>query len=184
VGRPLVWKTLCRWFPLETCLRRSRSLPSALSWELDLRTVHRDWKRQRWGSPLFRLKPAVQSQSQEDRKATMRVERLSKSGLLCCERGSVLLFARNACAIQEALLIEVDITRAQAAVPFASARARLVEGSLSIPISHRYCTFGQKSGTQRPDLNKRRPLGCLCLTQSNEALASYEDRCHGPIGLK
>jgi hypothetical protein len=35
----------------------------------------------------------------------MRVERLSKSWLLRYERGSVLLIARNAYAIQEALLI-------------------------------------------------------------------------------
>jgi hypothetical protein len=57
------------------------------------------------GSPLLRLKPAGQRQSQEDRKATMRVERLSKFYLLRYERGSVLLFGRNAYAIQEALLI-------------------------------------------------------------------------------
>ena len=35
----------------------------------------------------------------------MRVERLSKSWLLRYERGSVLLIARNAYGIQEALLI-------------------------------------------------------------------------------
>jgi hypothetical protein len=93
----------------------------------------------------------------------MRVERHSKSRLLRYEGGSVLLFARNAYASKEALLIEVGINQVRGAVQLARASARLIEGSLSILIGHRYCTFGQKSDMLRPDLNKRRPLGCLDL---------------------
>jgi hypothetical protein len=42
---------------------------------------------------------------------TMRVEPLSKSRLLRYEGGSVLLFARNAYASKEALLMEVGINQ-------------------------------------------------------------------------
>jgi hypothetical protein len=57
----------------------------------------------------------------------MRVERLSKSWLLRYERGSVLLFGRNAYAIQ------AGITRHGGAVQLARACARLVEGKLIYP---------------------------------------------------
>ena len=63
----------------------------------------------------------------------MRVERFWKSWLFRYERGSVLLFARNAYAIQEALLIQRVLQGAGGGNQLAQVRARLVEGKLIYP---------------------------------------------------
>jgi hypothetical protein len=81
----------------------------------------------------------------------MRVERLWKSWLLRYERGSVLLIARNAYAIQEALLIcrgyRGALTRVQL--------YKSVAATAIVPLG--------KKRYVATDPNQRRPRGCLDL---------------------
>ena len=83
----------------------------------------------------------------------MRVERLSKSWLLRYERGSVLLFARNAYAIQEALLICRGYRGALEMEP--QLYKSVLAAAAIVPLGKkRVCS---------DDPNQCRPLGCLDL---------------------
>jgi hypothetical protein len=79
----------------------------------------------------------------------MRVERLSKSWLLRYERGFVVLFARNAYAIQEALLIEVGTTRRAGCAACSGAR-QASRGKLIYPDRPLLLYLWAKSGIHRP----------------------------------